>query len=497
MARRELESIISFLMSGEAREQTASELESSIRDRSWEMLRALLQAHINARGPGEAAGPVVDAQGVKRTAGPREHARILGSIFGDVSVERLGYGKEGLKSLHPLDAELNLPAEEYSFGLRRLAAVESAKGSFDETVASVRAHTAAHVGKRQVEQLVGRSAQDFDSFYAQREPPAGSGGELLVITTDGKGVPMRRSSLRPATRKAAESRQRRFSHRLTKGEKRHAKRMATVAAVYTIAPHVREPTEILGPLAPRYEDSSPERPRPESKRVWASLEKTPEEVITAAFDEGLRRDPHRERRWVALVDGSEQQLRTLRKVARHLETEITIVLDFIHVSEYVWKASMAFFTEKEDGREDWVEERLLRILCGESSQVAAGMRRSATLRGLRKARRQAVDACAKYLLGHTRYLRYDRYLAQGLPIATGVIEGACRHLIGDRMDITGARWSLRGAEAVLRLRALRSSGDFEEYWAFHERAEYQRNHASRYLGGKVVPIRGRHITRVK
>lgn len=231
--------------------------------------------------------------------------------------------------------------------------------------------------------------------------------------------------------------------------------------------------------------------------MWASLEKTPREVITAAFVEAQRRDPLHERRWVALVDGSDQQLRTLRNVARRLEAEITIVLDFIHVSEYVWKASMAFFTEKEAGRDDWVEERLLRILRGESSQVAAGMRRSATLRKVPRKRRKAVDACAKYLLGHTRYLRYDRYLEQGLPIATGVIEGACRHLIGDRMDITGARWSLSGAEAVLRLRALRSSGDFEAYWRFHEQAEYQRNHASRYQGGKVVPIRGRHITRVK
>jgi hypothetical protein len=144
-----------------------------------------------------------------------------------------------------------------------------------------------------------------------------------------------------------------------------------------------------------------------------------------------------------------------------------------------------------------VEERLSRILFGDSSQVAAGMRRSATLRGLTKRRRKTVDACANYLLGHTRYLRYDRYLAAGLPIATGVVEGACRHLIADRMDLTGARWSLAGAEAVLRLRALRSSGDFDEYWRFHERCEYERNHASRYQGGKVVPVRGRHLSRVK
>jgi hypothetical protein len=228
VARTELESIISFLKSGEAREMSASELERSIQERSWDLLRELFQAHIDTRGPGEAAGPVIDAQGVKRTAGPREHERTLSILFGDVSVERLGYGKQGRESLHPLDAELNLPAEQYSFGLRRLAAVEAAKGSFDEAVASVKVQTAAAVGKRQLEQLVQRSAQDFDNFYAQRTPPAGTGGEVLAISVDGKGVAMRHD-LRLATRKAAESRQPRLGHCLTMGEAQR-KRMATVAA---------------------------------------------------------------------------------------------------------------------------------------------------------------------------------------------------------------------------------------------------------------------------
>ena len=129
--------------------------------------------------------------------------------------------------------------------------------------------------------------------------------------------------------------------------------------------------------------------------------------------------------------------------------------------------------------------------------VAAGMRRSATRRELSAAERKPVDDCARYLLNHKAYLRYHEYLEAGLPIATGVVEGACRHLVKDRMDVTGARWSLAGAEAVLRLRALRASGDFEEYWRFHEQQEYQRNHADRYADGQGVPLKGRHLRRVK
>ena len=139
--------------------------------------------------------------------------------------------------------------------------------------------------------------------------------------------------------------------------------------------------------------------------------------------------------------------------------------------------------------EDWVGSRLLNILQGYASSVAAGIRRSATLRGLTRQQREAADTCADYLLHHACYLRYHEYLAAGLPIATGVIEGACRHLVKDRMDLTGARWSLAGAEAVLRLRALRASGDFDEYWRFHEAQEYQRNHAALYADRTVPPTR--------
>src|SRR5204862_4306916 len=119
------------------------------------------------------------------------------------------------------------------------------------------------------------------------------------------------------------------------------------------------------------------------------------------------------------------------------------------------------------------------------------IRRSATRRGLTAEQRKAADTCAGYLLNHTAYLRYHEYLAAGLPIATGVIEGACRHLVKDRMDLTGARWSLDGAEAVLRLRALRTSGDFDAYWRFHEQQDYRRNHVAVYADGQVPPIRSR------
>jgi hypothetical protein len=360
--------------------------------------------------------------------------------------------------------------------------------SFEDTVQALAQHTGKSVGKRQVEELVQRAAVDFDAFYgqhsAQAEQPSAS---ILALSADGKGIVMLPRDLRePTRRKAAQGRAHKLTRRLSKGEKRNRKRMATVAAVYAVAPYVRTPEQVVRTLAPLHE-AAPPRPPVEHKRVWASLENSPEEVLEEAFREGLRRDPGRQKSWVALADGNATQLELFEALSRKHQVKLTIVLDVIHVSEYLWSASLAFHEEASPQREQWVGARLHNILRGNAAQVAAGMRRSATLRALSGAQREPVDDAARYLLNHQQYMRYDEYLAAGLPIGTGVIEGACRHLVCDRMD-GAARWSLKGAEAVLRLRALRSSGDFEQYWDYHVQQEYQRNHVALYADGNVVPV---------
>ena len=290
---------------------------------------------------------------------------------------------------------------------------------------------------------------------------------LLVITSDAKGVVMHRQDLRPATRKASERTPgSKLGTRLSKGEKRNRKRMATVAAVYSVAAQVRTPEQMLAVLAreEEAERKSPPRPRPQHKRVWASLEQEPREVLQEAFREALQRDRQGNQRWVAVVDGNKTQLTILKELAQHHGVQLTIVLDIFHVLEYLWKAGHALAAEGSAELEQWVLHRLGRVLEGRARHVAAGMRRSATKRRVATRKREPVDRCANYLLKYQGYLAYDEYLAAGFPIGSGVIEGACRHLVNDRLGITGARWRLRAAEAVLRLRALRSSGDFDDYW---------------------------------
>jgi hypothetical protein len=480
-----------YLCAEEAAGMSHSDLEREIEAQVRELARRLLQEHLDGRGPGEAVAEVVGADGVER-AGARLQRRELQTVFGTVVVERLGYGAAGVESLHPKDAALNLPEESYSLEVRRRVATEVARGSFDEAVDAVKRSTGAHVPKRQAEQLAARAAQDFDAFYEQRRSTPveeRASGDLLVVSVDGKGVVMRQEDLREPTRRAAQARKHKLQTRLTKGEKRNAKRMATVGAVYTVAAYPRSPEQVVRSLRGVDEDRASPRPRPEGKRVMASLEMTPAAVIEEIFADALHRDPERAKTWVAVVDGNKQQLKLLQQQARRHELDLTVVVDMIHVVEYLWKAGAVLNPPASPQLEAWVQHRLLETLRGRSSLVAAGMRRSATRRGLPKTARKPVDTCANYLLTYRRYLRYDDYLARGLPIASGVIEGACRHLVKDRMDLTGARWSLAGAEAVLRLRALRSSGDFDEYWRFHEAQEYERNHAARYVGGVVPEVK--------
>jgi len=483
--------IVHFLKSEECHSMKLSGLERELEKKGRELMRILLQEYLDKLSPNICEQPVRGSDEIERP-NARSHERHIETVFGTVASDRTGYGNKNVESLHPLDAELNIPPERYSLELRRRVAENAAKTSFDETVDTINKTTGGHIPKRQVEELTQRAAQDFDTFYETRQQNPNDKaptGPIVVITADGKGVVMHQQDLREATRKAAEKRKNQMQTRLSKGEKKNQKRMATVAAVYTVDEFVRTPEN----LVPK-DDSKPHKkkgksPAPEQKRVWASLEKSAAEVIESAFSEASHRDPEQEKKWVALVDGENNQLRILKRMAKKQGIALTIIVDIIHVIEYLWKAGRAFYPQSGSGLEQWVQHRLRKILVGKAGLVAGGMCRSATLRKFTDKQREPVDACATYLKNKAPYLKYDRYLANGFPIATGVIEGACRHLVKDRMDITGAKWRLTTAEAVLRLRALRSSKDFDEYWNFHEACEYTRNHQNQYADGEVPPTK--------
>jgi hypothetical protein len=485
-SRALFESTLGFLEGAQAASLEHAELETHLQEAGRELFRQLMQDHLELRAQREQRlQEVTDAEQVARGAVETGHTRPLTTVFGEVTVTRLAYRRRGHANLYPADAALNLPVEKHSHGLRQLAALEAARGSFDDTAEAIERATGVRLGKRQAEALAGRAATDFDDFYAQRRPQPGAGRDVLVLSADGKGIVMRPEALRPATAKAARASTTKLTTRLSKGEKRNRKRLAEIGAVYDVAPVVRTPADILA----RSQDTDPEQPAeaPVAANKWLTASVT-DDAATALgrlFDEANRRDPTHARTWIALVDGNNHQIDRIQAETTQRGIDVTILCDFIHVLEYLWKAAWSFHQEGDSAAEEWVHDKAIAVLQGKATQVAASLRRAATRRGLDPPKRAGADACATYLINKTHYLDYPTALHNGWPIATGIIEGACRHLVKDRMDITGARWGLPGAEAILKLRALRSNGDLTAYMRYHLEQERRRVHKSRYLNGHI------------
>jgi hypothetical protein len=471
-----------WLVSEEAAGLRHADLEEQLLGRGRELMRRLHQDHLDLLAAREQRrSDVTGADQIARTRAEKGHPRQLATVFGQVTVTRIAYRAPGAPNVHPLDAALNLPQEKQSHGLRKLAAIESARGSFADAAAAIIRATGVKTGKRQAEQLARRAATDVDGFYSHRRPGPAPDEHALVLTCDGKGIVMRPGALRPATAKAAAASQNKLATRLSPGEKNGRKRMAELACVYDAVPVPRQPSDIITPPSGDREKTKRRRdPQAQGKWLTASVTDDIPAVISAAFDEAQRRDPTHRRRWIALADGNKTQIDAITAEAARRGVAITVICDFVHVLEYLWKAAWSFFDKGDTNAETWVAEQALKILHGKARQVAAGIRRRATTFGYSPTERAGADECAAYLTAKTDYLDYATALAQGWPIATGVIEGACRHLVKDRMDITGARWGLDGAEAILKLRALISNGDFEPYWRYHLRKEHERTHTAGY-----------------
>ena len=477
-SRQLVEALIEWLGDAPAAAMTHAELEDRLSTDMREAVRQLYQDHLDLRSQREERlKAVASATGAVHGAVEAGHERSLATVFGEVRVRRMAYRARGQANLCPADAALNLPEERYSHGLRRMAAEEASPGSFDEAAAAI------EPGQRPARaQAPGRGADEAFRGGLRgllRPRQAGRGGRPRRgrDLRRRQGTVMRPAALRPVT--AARASSKKLAARLSKGETRYRKRMAEVGAVCDVVPVPRRPEDVMGPG---------ELAAPVAKAKWltASVVDDAVHVLAMIFDEADRRDPGHQGTWVALVDGANYQINRIKAEAKVRKVEVAIICDFVHVLEYIWKAAWSLFDQGGTGAEAWVKQKALEVLRSKATTVAAAIRRKATCMGLGAKERANADTGADYLLHKAPYLDYANALQKRWPIATGVIEGACRHIVKDRMDITGARWGLDGAEAVLKLRALRSNGDFPSYWAYHLAQERHRVHESRYAHG-VIP----------
>lgn len=312
-----------------------------------------------------------------------------------------------------------------------------------------------------------------------------------MLSADGKGVVIRPDALREATAKAAAAKGGpAMKTRLAPGEKNGRKRMATLGTVYDAEPAPRCVDDVIADPDDADGDDEPagRRPGPKALFKWltGSVDHIAEQVIRDVFDQAEARDPEHRRTWVVLVDGANHQLDLINAEAARRNVTVHIVIDIIHVIEYLWAAAWTLHAPGDKTVEAWVARHARTVLAGNAADTSTAITAQAKAARLRGPKRKTLDKSVDYLRNKAEYLRYDTALAAGFPIATGIIEGACRHLVKDRLDVTGARWGVEGAEAVLKLRALRTNGDFDTYWAWHEQQEHTRNHQARYRSGLIL-----------
>jgi hypothetical protein len=455
----------------ESRYLDHAEREKAVMEEGRELQRRLLQATYRLdAGQEERADGVTSAAGVRHGTLERGCERGLETVFGPVTVTRMAYRNRKEPNLYPADARQVLPGDPYSMGMRALAARHLASSGYQQAQDDIEDRTGVRIRPAQLAGIARDLARWAGDFYEERARDAEEGlpaTDVIMMQGDGKGIAMRPE------------------HRKNKGKEDGTrpgiKKMAEIVAVADFTPAVRVPEDIAAPPARRKA-----HPGPEARDKWvsASVTESIEDMIAAAFDEADRRDPQRERQRIFLVDGNKQQLTAIEEHAKARKLKVPVLIDYIHVSGYLGKASAALHPGDPVLAGQWADGQLLRVLHGRAKAVAATL--ASVARKTRANPRKKdldltdVDKAVTYLNNNQQHMKYDKALENGWPIATGLIEGSCRYVIEDRFGITGARWSPDGAEDILKIRAVVVNGDLNDYMAYYKDRYRDEHHLSRY-----------------
>jgi hypothetical protein len=450
----------------ESKAATADQVERGIFKRLLELGFRLMLLFFTLRAEAYPRRPVETETGEKLPYFD-DKKRGYYSIFGKLPFWRPYFYEKGMAGQSPLDAELSLGSDCYSDLVREIAEYLGVDVTYEKVTEMFARILGQKLSTNAVSKMVAADAADVEAYYEQKPAPEPEDeGEILVIQADGKGVPMVRETSGQA------------KVRLGKGEKRTKKKEAIVTGIYTIEPNLRTPEEVVASFFHRDETPAPKesvsnRNKPQNKQLWATLQGK-DVALGRLARQVKKREGSRVKHRVALTDGAEAlQVRVLSYCPN-----FTLILDFIHANEYLWDVANRLFDEKDPLRIAWVEAQTLKILSGETEQVIAEFRALAQVPKSTQAQRQELKKAANYFERNLPYMAYDHYLAQGWPIASGVIEGACRHLVKDRFELSGMRWTQTGAENLLRLRAVSENGDWDDYHQFRKQRRHLRLYAS-------------------
>ncbi len=462
--------------------QAVHELERSLFQGLLGLGHQLLGQFFALCGTGDAGAKVTldDGREVKRLEAL--HGREYLSVFGLFELERAVYGtREGQKIAYiALDAQWQLPGSKFSYLLQQWdqgLVVEQPYTQVSEWLGRILGfEQSVHSLERINRQLSGSVA----AFWEARAPaPAAQGEEIVVCSADGKGVVMR-GEPSGAEPEAAEP----GASSANEDTKSGGKKMALIGAAYTIAPYVRTPEAVLEALFAPPETSAekpPARPKPVAKYVRASFERDAQETMAPSYDcifswlaqEQRQRDPDNAHRLVVLMDGQQ----TLWQAAKETfqGQECIEILDLMHALKYLWDAAALLCPEADQAtRRAWVKQQTARLLNGGVETLIRSLRALGAQHTFNAEQREKLQKICGYLSNNASRMRYDQYLQAGYPIASGVIEGACRHVVCDRMERSGMRWVRAGAQAMLGLRCIGINREWDPFMAFHIGRENQR-----------------------
>jgi hypothetical protein len=460
--RAEFEKMINFVTGEEARTTTADQMERGLFKLLIRLGAKLLTLFFVMRSQVCRRDTLQTPEGQKLYY-QQDVKRDYFSIFGKLAVWRPYFYKTGVGGQNPLDAELSLGDDCYSDLVREVSDYLGVYGVYHKTADILERLLELRLSTRAIEENIAEDAADVEAYYAQKPPPAPAAeAAILVIQADGKGVPMILDTPAEA------------SPRLGKGEKRGHKKEAVVTTVYTIAAAPRTPQDVVAsffdpqPVTSRAPADSP-RPTPQNKHVWATLDGKDPALARLAKQVALRQGEHILHQ-VALCDGCEA---LQSRLATHFP-QFTQILDFIHADEYLWKVANSLLGETHEQRTPWMADHTLQMLSGQTVQLITDFRERAHASTTTVSQREQLVQTANYFERNLPYMDYPTYLARGWPIASGVIEGACRHFVKDRCELSGMRWNQTGAENLLHLRAVAENGDWDTYHDFRKRQRHAR-----------------------
>ncbi|MCP4213344.1 MAG: ISKra4 family transposase [bacterium] len=451
------------------------EMEKAILIKAMNICLTAMKGYFALKGTGDVGETLLLDDGTVLKRDSQLRGKTVFTVFNKLLVPRTYYHVEGHKGVAPLDAQTNLPKRRYSYFLQELMDKCDIRESFGESKITLSDIFGLEISQSRYEIVNRESSKSYAEFYSKKDiPDPATEGEITGVGFDGKGVPVIKSE-------AAK-----LKSRLGKGEKRQKTKEATVGVSFTVDRKIRTPDEVAENLI--YPEKTRDRKKklvemgeslcPDVKakniRRVASLERTRADVIEEIVTDARRRNPANERPWVVLMDGALSLWKAVAVVLAGINW--TGILDIIHVVEYLWKVGNSLHGERTSESEKWVYKHLLMILRGRVGYVIGGLKQTLKKREktLRNSQIKAINETLKYFENHREWMKYNEYLDKGYPIGSGIVESTCGHTVKKRMEGTGRRWSIKGAEAMLRLRSVYTSDDWAAYWRDHMRQEFMK-----------------------